>query len=170
MIGFFIKKAFFDGWDNLIGLVLFNIGYIVVMFGLFWLSLVVGQTNWAIGYVGLAISVVIVSILMGGTASVTHNYSNYQHDAWGAFKNGVKRNIRHSLLFSLILILFFANLLLGTNHELKNRYMHVDFADENASQSINSKVSKYQFDTFSPLTNPVSGHLILQKERKYDII
>ena len=112
MIGFFINKAFFDCWDNLIGLVLFNIGYIVVMFGLFWLSLVVGQTNWAIGYVGLAISVVIVSILMGGTAAVTHNYSNYQHDAWGAFKNGVKRNIRHSLLFSLILILFFANLLL----------------------------------------------------------
>ena len=42
---------------------------------------------------------------------------------------------------------FFANLLLGTNHELKNRYMHVDFVDENASQSINPKVPKYQFDT-----------------------
>ena len=42
--------------------------------------------------------------------------------------------------------LFFANLLLGTNHELKNRYMHIDFVDENDSQSINSKVSKYQFD------------------------
>ena len=28
-----------------------------------------------------------------------------------------------------------------------NRYMHVDFVDENTSQSINSKVSKYQFDT-----------------------
>ena len=111
MIGFFIKKAFFDGWDNLIGLVLFNIGCIVVMFGLFWLSLVVGQTNWAIGYVGLAISVVIVSILMGGTASVTHNYSNYQHDAWGAFKNGVKRNIRHSLLFFLFVLLFVVNIL-----------------------------------------------------------
>ena len=25
--------------------------------------------------------------------------------------------------------------------------MHVDFVDENTSQSINSKVSKYQFDT-----------------------
>lgn len=42
---------------------------------------------------------------------------------------------------------FFANLLLGTNHELKNRYMHVDFVDENTSQSINPKISKYQFDT-----------------------
>ena len=25
--------------------------------------------------------------------------------------------------------------------------MHIDYADENASQSINSKVPKYQFDT-----------------------
>ena len=43
--------------------------------------------------------------------------------------------------------LFFAKLLLGTNHELKNRYMHVDFVDENTSQSINPKLLKYQFDT-----------------------
>ena len=112
MIGFFIKKAFFDGWDNLIGLVLFNIGYIVSMFVLFWLSMTAGQNNWVIGYGALILSIILVSILMGGTAAVTHNYSNYQHDAWAAFRNGVKRNIRHSLLFSLILILFFANLFL----------------------------------------------------------
>ena len=43
--------------------------------------------------------------------------------------------------------LFFANLLLGTNHELKNRYMHVDYVEKDTSQSINSKVPKYQFDT-----------------------
>ena len=43
--------------------------------------------------------------------------------------------------------LFFSNLLLGTNYELKNRCMHVDFVDESTPQSINSTVSKYQFDT-----------------------
>lgn len=43
--------------------------------------------------------------------------------------------------------LFFSNLLLDTNYELKNRYMHVDYMDENTSQSINPKVLKYQFDT-----------------------
>ena len=43
--------------------------------------------------------------------------------------------------------LFFANLLLGTNHKLKNRHMHIDYIGEDTSQSINSKVPKYQFDT-----------------------
>jgi uncharacterized membrane protein YesL len=31
MTGFFIKKAFFDGWDNLLTLALFNIGYVVII-------------------------------------------------------------------------------------------------------------------------------------------
>jgi len=55
--------------------------------------------------------------------------------------NDLQKGIHSTTKF---LELFFANLLLGTNHELKNRYMHVDYADENTSQSI---VSKYQFDT-----------------------
>ena len=58
--------------------------------------------------------------------------------------NDLQKGIHSTTKF---LGLFFANLLLGTNHELKNRYMHVDYVDENTSQSINPKVSKYQFDT-----------------------
>ena len=36
--------------------------------------------------------------------------------------------------------LFFENLLLGSNNELKNRYLHIDF--ESATQSANSMASK----------------------------
>ena len=43
--------------------------------------------------------------------------------------------------------MFFSNLLLGTNHDLKNRYMHVDFVDENISQSAKSETPKCQIDT-----------------------
>lgn len=39
-----------------------------------------------------------------------------------------------------------SNLILGTEHELKNRYMHVDYVDDN-SQSVSLKVPKSQFDT-----------------------
>ncbi len=31
MVGFFIKKAFFDGWDNLIALIILNLGYVVLL-------------------------------------------------------------------------------------------------------------------------------------------
>ena len=58
--------------------------------------------------------------------------------------NDLQKGIHSTTKF---LELFFANLLLGTSHELKNRYMHVDFVDVSTSQSINPKVPKYQFDT-----------------------
>ena len=43
--------------------------------------------------------------------------------------------------------MFFGNLLLDTDYELKNRYMHIDYVEESNSQSVNSKVPKSQFDT-----------------------
>ena len=42
--------------------------------------------------------------------------------------------------------MFFSNLILGTEYELKNRYMHVDYVDDN-SQSVTPKALKSQFDT-----------------------
>ena len=42
--------------------------------------------------------------------------------------------------------LFFSNLILGTEYELKNRYMHVDYVNVNF-QSVSPKVPKSQFDT-----------------------
>jgi len=43
--------------------------------------------------------------------------------------------------------MFFGNLLLGTNHKLKNRHIHVNYVEPNYSPSIIPKVQKYQFDT-----------------------
>ena len=58
-------------------------------------------------------------------------------------KNGIHATTKY-------LEMFFSNLLMGTNYELKNRYMHVDYvAEQNntESQSINSKVPMVQNDT-----------------------
>jgi len=42
---------------------------------------------------------------------------------------------------------FFSNLILGTNYELKNRYIHIDYIDADDSQSAIPKVPKCQIDT-----------------------
>lgn len=65
-------------------------------------------------------------------ALVRANYNDLQ--------NGIHSTTKY-------LEMFFGNLLLGTDHELKNRYLHIDYVDESTSQSITPKVSKYQFDT-----------------------
>lgn len=43
--------------------------------------------------------------------------------------------------------MFFGNLLLGTEHELKNRYMHIDYVEESNSQSAKQQIPKCQFGT-----------------------
>ena len=43
--------------------------------------------------------------------------------------------------------LFFGNLLLGTDYELKNRYMHIDYVEESNSQSAKQQIPKCQFGT-----------------------
>lgn len=58
--------------------------------------------------------------------------------------NDLQKGIHSTTKF---LELFFSNLLLGTNYELKNRYMHVDFVDENTSKSAKSETPKCQIDT-----------------------
>ena len=79
------------------------------------------------------------------------NNDAFQKNSW-YFRNALVRanynNLQKGILSTTkFLEMFFGNLLLETNHELKNRYMHVDYVEENDSQSIISKAPKSQFDT-----------------------
>ena len=58
--------------------------------------------------------------------------------------NNLQKGVHSTTKF---LEMFFSNLLLDTHYELKNRYMHIDYVGENASQSISPNAPKYQFDT-----------------------
>lgn len=58
--------------------------------------------------------------------------------------NNLQKGVHSTTKF---LEMFFGNLLLDTDYELKNRFMHINYANENKFQSVNSKVPKCQFDT-----------------------
>lgn len=58
--------------------------------------------------------------------------------------NNLQKGIHSTTKF---LEMFFGNLLLNTNHELKNRFLHVEYVAEDMSQSIKTEAPKYQFDT-----------------------
>ena len=79
------------------------------------------------------------------------NNDAFQKNSW-YFRNALVRANYNNLQKGVhtttkFLEMFFGNLLLETNHELKNRYMHVDYVAENDSQSIIFKAPKSQFDT-----------------------
>ena len=79
------------------------------------------------------------------------NNDAFEKNSW-YFRNALVRANYNNLQKGIhattkFLEMFFGNLLLDADHELKNRFMHVDYVAENDSQSINPKVSKCQFDT-----------------------
>lgn len=79
------------------------------------------------------------------------NNDAFEKNSW-YFRNALVRANYNDLQNGVhattkFLEMFFSNLLLETDYELKNRYMHVDYADNDNSQSVNFKVPKSQFDT-----------------------
>lgn len=108
MKGFFIKKAFFDGWDNLIAICLINIAYL----GLIYLGFIVFMGVPSLSALAIPVLLLVISIFMGASASAVHNYSDYKGDTWSALRHGLVRNIRHSLFFALLLILAVLNVIL----------------------------------------------------------
>ncbi len=78
--------------------------------------------------------------------------------------NNLQKGIHSTTKF---LEMFFGNLLLGTNHDLKNRFMHVDYVAENDSQSLKAEIPKYQFDTLDCTLEELA---ILELVAKYPTI
>lgn len=79
------------------------------------------------------------------------NNDAFEKNSW-YFRNALVRANYNDLQNGIhattkFLELFFRNLLFDAKHELKNRYLHVDYVDADGSQSINPKAPKSQFDT-----------------------
>ena len=96
------------------------------------------------------VSARIAKLLGEKTFGFKVNNDVFEKNSW-YFRNALVRANYNDLQNGVhattkFLELFFSNLILGTKYELKNRYMHVDYVDDN-SQSVNPKVPKSQFDT-----------------------
>ncbi|WP_418752120.1 hypothetical protein [Frisingicoccus sp.] len=79
------------------------------------------------------------------------NNDAFEKNSWH-FRNALVRANYNDLQNGIhattkFLELFFSNLILGTEYELRNRYMHVDYAEAENLQSVNPKSPKSQFDT-----------------------
>ena len=90
MKGFFIKKAFFDGWDNLIGMVLLNIVYIAIFFLMVSSFALVdyGPLPFFLSIISLLF---VTAVFSGAVSNVAYGYSDYRRDTWTDLKSGFSR-------------------------------------------------------------------------------
>lgn len=104
MTGFFIKKAFFDGWDNLIGMVMLNLGHLTI-FLLMLFSLSLSEYSFLLMVLVLIALLFVNAVYSGACSNAVFGYSNYRRNTWNDFRDGFSRYFRHSLLYFVVTLI-----------------------------------------------------------------
>lgn len=99
MIGFFIKKAFFDGWDNLLSIVLVNVLFIALLavgYGAFALL----RISSVLGIIVLILWYLLMHAAYGGVSFFTREYAWYQRPGFEAFRDSMRQAFRASMVLA----------------------------------------------------------------------
>ncbi|MCF7943383.1 MAG: hypothetical protein K9L21_03010 [Spirochaetia bacterium] len=110
MIGFYIKKAFFDGWDNLIGLIILNLGFVISL-GIAYAVFLSFQVHAVIGVVLLILYLWGLNIFIGGVSFYVKEFVFYQRPGAREFidclKSAWKPAVMHTIIMFILLVMIF---------------------------------------------------------------
>lgn len=108
MIKFWIKKSFWDGWDNLIPSFIYNIGCMAIVALYLFIVTGFGQDNVLVFFAITALFLLLFVIYIFGVAGITRQWSLYT-PSWGqGFLDAIKENVGNIVLFYVIALLAFA--------------------------------------------------------------
>jgi uncharacterized membrane protein YesL len=128
MIGFLIKKTFFDFWDNFFRIVFINLGFLVILLITFGLAF---GTNYIIpssltkayplinGGAFLLIAIISFSIIMiytGAASCITKDIADHETPGFKDFFKYLKRTYKTSLLFALANIIIFCIVFIASRY------------------------------------------------------
>jgi uncharacterized membrane protein YesL len=92
MVGFFIKKSFFDGWDHLFTLILLNLAFIALLALGFVLPGAIGAPSWlsiTLGVISLAAGAVCWSTCVHALVGIA-DFGSFQFaELWGFVKKSL---------------------------------------------------------------------------------
>ena len=107
MFGFLIKKAFFDMWDNLIRVVILNLGFILIFAVLVYFPLV-AQSVPVLFYLAIAVGVILLFVYSGMVSAMVSRIADYGRPEFRDAAGYLKETWPTSLLFALVnLVLVF---------------------------------------------------------------
>ncbi len=107
MFGFLIKKAFFDLWDNLIRIVILNLGFILLLAVLVYFPLLF-KNSPPLFFAFLGVGLALLSVYTGVVSWMVAQLADYRKPETGEILGALKRTWPTSLLFAgLNLLLVF---------------------------------------------------------------
>lgn len=78
MLLFMVKKAFFDMWDNFLSVVLFNLGFIIILMIPIWLPAPIASFSLIGALLVQALGTIIAFVYAGTIAMMARDIVNYQ--------------------------------------------------------------------------------------------
>ncbi len=112
MIFFFIKKVFFDTWDNLITIVLFNLGFAVILGGFSYIAYLFEPAG--VGYfLTVTAGVFVFNIYAGGVSGYTRDLISYNSVELRSFPGYIKKIFKSAVIISVISIIQISVLFVG---------------------------------------------------------
>ena len=107
MFGFLIKKTFFDMWDNLIRIVILNLGFILTFAIIIYFPLLFRDVP-LLFFTALGIGMGILFLYSGVVSNMTSTIADYTKPEFKDFLPALKATYPTSLLFALLnLVLVF---------------------------------------------------------------
>ncbi|MBI9104641.1 MAG: hypothetical protein JEY99_19655 [Spirochaetales bacterium] len=107
MIGFLMKKSFFDGWDNLISIILINLGFILCLAAIFFLP-GFGENLLGSASIFLVIpGILLIHVYAGAVSALIKEASDFQSFELKKVVVGFKANWKVSLLLGVVNSLIF---------------------------------------------------------------
>lgn len=101
MTGFFIKKAFFDGWDNLLQILLLNVIIMGIGFGGFFLAGITSRLL-AVSILALVCTGLLEGVLLLAVSSLMARVADYKSFSFRDLFAAIKDTWKHGALFALL--------------------------------------------------------------------
>ncbi len=111
MIKFLLKKSLFDGLENLMNVILTNLGFMIVILGLYFTMMAFDGMSW----LGIIICLILFfgfSIYTLGVSGMNYGTSCYKKNSWLTFKQAVKEHFNAGVFFFLCIALIFLTIAL----------------------------------------------------------
>ncbi|MCX7027538.1 MAG: hypothetical protein NT061_08670 [Spirochaetes bacterium] len=112
MTGFFIKKAFFDGWDNLFALVAFNAGYLLLALVFIVVPPVLGAGD-ALSLIALCLGVLALGVWHSLTAYAVDGIADYKSTGFQEFFSRIGEAWKPGIAFGLLCLLVIFSFMVG---------------------------------------------------------
>ncbi len=99
-----VKKSFFDMWDNFLSVVLFNLGFIIILMIPIWLPAPIAEVSLIGALLVQALGVVIAFVYSGTIAMMARDIANYQKPEFKNLIGYLKETWITSLVLGLIYV------------------------------------------------------------------